>query len=373
MKKILLLLVAMFVFIGNINAQTWNMVVTHNDGTVQVIKASDVKNVTFQLPDQNADQVIIKELYTTGVPDDKDPKKFFQSDKGFILYNNGGKTAVISNLAIGMLDPYNAHSGANAWYSAGATEPSYVSQNWVPATAGIWYFQNSLVIEPYSQVVISCMGAIDNTKTYSKSVNYANKDYYTMYAPESGFDNQNYYPTPADVIPAIQYLKAAKFGQANAWPLSQSSPAFFIFQTKGITPAEYAKNPSNITYAPGKAQNKINAVLKVPTDWIIDGVEVYEKINESKSKKRFGSDVDAGYVMQTIKLGHSVYRNVDAEATKKIEGNADKLVYNYQYGADPSHIDAEASMKNGAKIVYMDTNNSTSDFHERKQFSLRDK
>ena len=67
MKKILLLLVAMFAFIGNINAQVWNMVVTHNDGTVQVIKASDVKNVTFQLPDQNADQVIIKELYTTGV------------------------------------------------------------------------------------------------------------------------------------------------------------------------------------------------------------------------------------------------------------------------------------------------------------------
>ena len=62
MKKILLLLVAMFAFIGNINAQVWNMVVTHNDGTVQVIKASDVKNVTFQLPDQNADQVIIKEL-----------------------------------------------------------------------------------------------------------------------------------------------------------------------------------------------------------------------------------------------------------------------------------------------------------------------
>ena len=217
------------------------------------------------------------------------------------------------------------------------------------------------------------MGAIDNTKTYSKSVNYANKDYYTMYDPESGYNNTSYYPTPADTIPASQYLKAVNFGQANAWPLSQTSPAFFIFQTKGTTPAEYAKNTNNITYAPNKAQTNVNAVLKVPTDWILDGIEVYQDINESKSKKRFGSDVDAGYVKQTIKLGHSVYRNVDAEATKKIEGNADKLVYNYQYGADPSHIDAEASMKNGAKIVYMDTNNSTSDFHERKQFSLRDK
>ena len=372
MKKILLLLVAVFAFVSNINAQTWNMVVTHNDGTVQIIKASDVKNVTFQLPDQNADQVIIKELYTTGVLLDNDNKKFFQADKGFILYNNGGKTAVISNLAVGILDPYNAHSSANGWYSAGATQPSYVSENWVPATGGIWYFQNSLVIEPYSQVVISCMGAIDNTKTYSKSVNYANKDYYTMYDPESGFNNTAYYPTPAEVIPSSQYLKAVKIGPANAWALSMSSPAFFIFQTKNTTPAAFANDASNITYIPGKAQTNVNAVLKVPTDWILDGIEVYETINESKSKKRFGADVDAGYVKQTTKLGHSVYRNVDAEATKKIEGNTAKLVYSSQHGTDPSGIDAEASMKNGAKIVYMDSNNSSSDFHERKQFSIKD-
>jgi len=31
MKKILLLLVAVFAFISNINAQTWNMVVTHKE------------------------------------------------------------------------------------------------------------------------------------------------------------------------------------------------------------------------------------------------------------------------------------------------------------------------------------------------------
>jgi hypothetical protein len=37
---------------------------------------------------------------------------------------------------------------------------------------------------------------------------------------------------------------------------------------------------------------------------------------------------------------------------------------------DPSGIDAEKSMANGAKIVYMDTNNSTNDFHERNFASL---
>jgi hypothetical protein len=39
---------------------------------------------------------------------------------------------------------------------------------------------------------------------------------------------------------------------------------------------------------------------------------------------------------------------------------------------DGSGIDAEASMKNGAHIVFIDTNNSTNDFHERQKCSLRD-
>ena len=56
--------------------------------------------------------------------------------------------------------------------------------------------------------------------------------------------------------------------------------------------------------------------------------------------------------------------------------NKGKLVYGYTMGVstgDPSGIDAEASIKNGAHIIYMDTNNSTNDFHERKAFSIKGK
>lgn len=371
MKKIILAVVALIGLTNNAAAQNWNMVITRNDGTTEIIETSAVKDISFQLPDQNADQIIIKELYTTGVPYDNDPTKYFQQDKGFILYNNCPQTAVINNLAVGMLNPYNGHS-TNGWYSSSnATEPSYASAGWVPAASGIWYFQGALEIEPYSQVVISCMGAIDNTQTYSQSVNYAQSDYYTMYDPESGFSNTIYYPTPADVIPASHYLKAVEFGQGNAWPLSQTSPAFFIFQTKGTTPEAFANNADNITYEPGMPQTKVYAVLKVPTEWIIDGVEVYQDTKLDQSKKRFTSDIDAGYVSQAYRQGHSVYRNVDLTATTSIEGNADKLVYDYTLGADPSHVDAEASIRNGAKIVYQDTNNSSADFHERLQFSIK--
>ncbi len=46
--------------------------------------------------------------------------------------------------------------------------------------------------------------------------------------------------------------------------------------------------------------------------------------------------------------------------------------YGTDGSTDPSGIDAEASLKNGARIIYQDTNNSTNDFHQRKQASLRD-
>lgn len=52
-----------------------------------------------------------------------------------------------------------------------------------------------------------------------------------------------------------------------------------------------------------------------------------------------------------------------------------KLVYNYAEGVegttDPSGIDAAASIKNDAKIIYQDTNNSSADFHLRKEWSLK--
>ena len=49
-----------------------------------------------------------------------------------------------------------------------------------------------------------------------------------------------------------------------------------------------------------------------------------------------------------------------------------KLVYNYALGADPSGIDAEESIRQGAHIVYHDWDNSSDDFHERLRCSLRD-
>ena len=91
--------------------------------------------------------------------------------------------------------------------------------------------------------------------------------------------------------------------------------------------------------------------------------------------KRLTADIDAGYVWLTNQQGHTLYRNVDKETTESLPENSGRLVYNYALGVgtstDPSGIDAEASIRNGAHIVYQDTNNSSADFHERQKCSLR--
>ena len=114
---------------------------------------------------------------------------------------------------------------------------------------------------------------------------------------------------------------------------------------------------------------------KVPVEWVVDGIEVFAKGN-ANNKKRLLPTIDAGYVEMTPQLGYTLYRNVDKEATEALKENEGKLVYNYSLGVedstDPSGIDAEASLKNGARIIYKDTNNSTVDFHLRSKSSLRE-
>ncbi|MBQ9357521.1 MAG: DUF4876 domain-containing protein [Prevotella sp.] len=379
MKQILLLILLCVSF-GTANAQSWRLVITTTDGKTTELNTSDVRDIQFvsqeeelpRLDDKNADQIIIKEVYNGGCPRDAG-SDVFQFDKCIVLYNNCPQQAVVNNLCFGFATPYNAEANEDNRNAEG--DLVYEAECFTPALNGIWYYPYSLVIEPYSQVVVNVQGAIDNTQTFSQSVNYANPDYYCMYDPESGYNNTSYYPTPSDVIPASHYLRAIKYGQGNAWPLSVMSPALFIFQPQGTTPMEYAMNANNLWYPPSKAQDAIHACLRVPNDWIIDAVEIFNAAKKEDSHKRLSAELDGGYVYLTNKLGHTLYRNVDEEWTLELPENQGKLIYGYSLGVDgstdPTGIDAEASIRNGAHIVYLDTNNSSEDFHERQRCSLR--
>ena len=135
--------------------------------------------------------------------------------------------------------------------------------------------------------------------------------------------------------------------------------------------------PRTIPLGPEKPTN---ACAKIPNQWIFDAVDIWTEENESESLPRYSASIEGGHVCMTNKLGYSIYRNVDKEATEALPENEGKLVYNYGLGTttinggistDLSGIDAEASIANGAHIIYMDTNNSMNDFHQRKVASLK--
>ena len=84
--------------------------------------------------------------------------------------------------------------------------------------------------------------------------------------------------------------------------------------------------------------------------------------------------------MNTSKQTHAISKAVYVQDGKVLPENEGKLIYNYSLGTtdylgaestDLSGIDAEASLTNGAHIIYMDTNNSMNDFHQRAVASLK--
>lgn len=346
------------VYNGN---NTADITVTNNWSVTDVVK---VELIQAQLS-----QVIIKEIYNGGVPMDNG-SGVFKYDGYIVLYNNSDVVATLNNLCIGTISPANATTqSGNKYYVDGKL--LYTDEKWLPSLNGFWYFQNDITIQPGQQIVVAIYQAINHTLTYSKSVNLDNSKYYTMYDIASGFAFANYYVAPAASIPSANYLKGFRLGTSTVWPVSFASPGIFLFQTKGVTPLAFGSDVST-NHILGTSVGTTSK--KVPTSWVLDGVEAFE-FNNSFNYKRFLSTIDAGQVSHSNNYGYSIYRNVDKAATEAIAANAGKLVYNYSLEAnntsEPSHIDAEASIKNGARIVYMDNNNSSKDFHIRSKASLR--
>lgn len=352
---------------------------SYNGNSGQIAVQSGQTKAFIAMKRATISRLVIKELYCGGCMPDEGTNAFYY-DKCVILYNNSAETASYDNLCFGMGAPANAQANNNNYTAGGKLsyekDDDDEEEGFIPVWNGIWYFTSTLTIAPFSQVVVNIHGAIDNTQTISLSVNYANPDYYCMFDPESGYSNQRYTPAPSEVIPTSHYLKAAVYGQGNAWPLSNSSPALVLFQTKDVAPADFAANTANYWYD-GGGSSTIKRCVKVPNDWIIDAVEVFSRDYATQCVKRLTADIDAGYVWMTNKKGHSVYRNVDQQETERLEENAGLLVYSYALGVDdstdPSGIDAEASLNNGAHIIYQNSNNATNDFHERQTCSLRER
>lgn len=338
---------------------------------ISVVLGSEAVNANLSLSRAESQQIIIKELYCTGCPDNTG-KSSYSSDAYVILYNNSEFEADASDIQICFSAPYNSNA-TNKYITDGTL--SYENDSWLPAYGAIWWFTSPVTIPAYSQIVVACFSAIDNTATYSASVDLSKSDYYWMSNSNvAQYTNAKY--AVSNNIPASHYLTCSPFTQGNAWALSNSSPAFYIGKATNAEGLTYSTDPSYLDVTMGTS-NAMKAV-KYPQAKVVDAVEVWSAANVAKSNYRFPASINTGYVAVTNKLGYSVYRNVDKAATEALPENSGKLVYNYAGGTensdgttDPSGIDAEASIAAGAHIIYSDTNDSSKDFHQRKTASLK--
>ena len=351
-------------------------VYVYNGVNSNVTVVKDQSNTFFlELTQSESNQIVIKEFYIGGCTysitneDGSTGTKTFQNDAYVILYNNSDQPADASSICFAGINPANSYA-TNNYLNGGKLV--YEAEGWLPAGQAIWWFDTNVTIAPWSQIVVAIKGAVDHTATYPESVDLSKADY-VMYDPESGFNSATVYPAPSASIPQSNYLQAAPYSKGNAWTISVISPAFVIFRNDN--PLALSQDTANYDYISGTNF----PCVKVGVDSVVDGLEVFAIGKGDKNNKRLTSGIDAGYVNFSNKLGYTLYRNVDQEATEAIEGNKEKLVYSYTGGTetledgstDPSGIDAEASIKKGAIIVYQDTNNSSKDFHQRKVASLK--
>ena len=319
---------------------------------------------------QNA-QIIIKELYFGGCLN-PETEKGYSDDAYVILYNNSEEEADASNIVFTFAAPYNGNV-SNKYYTDGKL--LYENEDWIPAYGAIWWFQAPVKIPAYSQIVVAVFGGIDHTQTVSTSVDLSKAEYYCMVNDGIPAYTAKKYSV-SDQIPKEHKLTTVPISQGTAWALSNNSPAFYI----GRMPSAEAKALSENVDAFDHTLGNVPAfnVVKFPKANVVDAVEAWKAADVAKSQVRFSADINTGYVAITNNLGYSAYRNVDKEATEALEENAGKLVYNYAGGTadvegttDPSGIDAEASIANGAHIIYSETNDTAKDFHQRKVASLK--
>jgi hypothetical protein len=283
-----------------------------------------------------AGSIVIKELYCGGckkLPQEGD----YQADQYIILHNNDYQVQYLDGICFGTLSPYNS-TGANPWISADGLLPEFI-----PLIQAVWQFPgdgDDFPLQPGEDAVVCLRGAIDHSAQYPLSVNLNKPDYFVCYN-STYFNNTAYHPAPGNLISQDRYLDVViKTGKANAYTMSLSSPAVVIFRAEGITIQDYVLIPENVTPVPGSA---VDNVVKVPYEWVLDAMEVFDGRSAS-NQKRLAASADAGYVsLSDTFLGHTLMRRVDEEAT------------------------AQAGYE-----ILADTNNSLNDFYETEKQSLHE-
>ncbi len=324
-----------------VNMRGRNGTSVFNASADKVVLSGGDMTLKMRLAISKAGSIIFKEIYCGGckkLPQEGD----YQYDQYIILHNNHFEVQYLDGICFGTLSPYNA-TGSNPWISKDSETGESVLPDFVPIIQAVWQFPgdgDDFPLEPGEDAVLCLRGAIDHSAQYPLSVNLNRPDYFVCYN-STYFSNTTYHPAPGDLVSTDRYLNVViKTGKANAYTLSINSPAVVIFKAAGMTVNEFVNIPENITEVPGSG---VDRVVKVPAEWIMDAVEVFDA-RSTTNQKRLLPALDAGYVMQTdTYLGHTLMRQ----------------------------IDDEASSASGYEVL-VDTNNSLNDFYESEKQSLHE-
>lgn len=312
-----------------------------NGATDKVAVSNADREVTLDLALSKAGAIVIKEVYCGGckkLPQEGD----YQADQYVILHNNDYDVQYLDSLCFGTLSPYNSNS-TNPWTVKDPQTGVLTYPDFLPIIQAVWKFPgdgDDFPLQPGEDAVICLRGAIDHAAQFPLSVNLDVPGYFVCYN-STYFTNTAYHPAPGVNISEDRYLEVViKTGKANAYTMSLSSPAIVIFKARGETIEDYVRVADNITPVPGSI---VDNVVKVPFDWVMDAVEVFDGRSVTNTK-RLPSDVDAGYVTLTdVFTGRSLMRKVDEQL----------------------------SQSSGYEVL-ADTNNSSEDFYETERQSLHE-
>ena len=308
-----------------------------NGALEKVILVDAGRSVTVNLTRSVPGKIVVREIYSSGCP--RYPLEgTYQADKYIVLHNNSVVTQYLDGLCFGVVDPYNSNA-SNVWISRDSGSGQVVYPDFAPVIQAVWQFPGTgheHALAPGEDAVLVVGGAIDHTAEYPLSVNLNSPGNFVCYN-NVAFWNPAYHPAPGDRIQSDHIMDLLlKMGQANAFTFSINSPAVVLFRpSDGTTMAEFLQNTDNIVQKPGSAADRI---VKVPLEWVEDGVEVFTN-NVSGSTKRLNPVLDAGYVrLSETFQGRSLYRRVNESETAK----------------------------RGYEVL-MDTNNSSADFYESER------
>lgn len=306
---------------------------------VRIVAADE--SVRVKLMHSRAGTIVIKEIYCGGCK--RLPQEgTYVADQYIILHNNDFRVQYLDSLCYGTLMPYNSNA-TNQWVGRDPVTGESIYQDFLPVAQCIWMFGGtgtSFPLQPGEDAVMVVRGAIDHSKQYPLSVNLDRPGYFVCYN-STYFTNTTYHPAPGVNISQDRVLEVViKTGQANAYTMSQNSPAVVLFRARGTTIHEFVQRADVIMQTPGDTHNP---VVAIPLDWTVDAVEVFNGASSSNTK-RIQPSLDAGYVsLSGTFLGHTLFRHTD-----------------------------EALSASAGYEVLKDTNNSSADMYERETQSLHE-